>query len=394
MSVTAARIDPQQFRGVLGNYPTGVCIITAFDPETGPIGMTVGSFTSVSLDPALVAFLPIRESGTYQRIRSIGKFCVNVLGSDQDELCRLFARRGADKFADVGWSPAGSGAPILDGAIAWIDCDLSATHEAGDHDIVIGAVQELSAAGQPSPPLLFFQGGYGRFSTLSLLAGSEDDISAQLSLADRARPHLERLAQRFAVECLATAVVREDIIQLVYASAEGSGAGHNKVGLRLPFLPPMGALFVAWAGPEAVEVWLSRATTTVEPGVRDGIIADLRMIRERGWTATAAHEKFGDVESLVVHMAAKGQLPASRRQLQSMLTEVAAGAEVLADPRGTPKSVHSISAPVFDRTGSVALALAMTGLGDHSVDSLHNHVVALCQAAEQLTNEIGGRQPA
>lgn len=394
MTVTAARIDPQHFRGVLGNYPTGVCVITAFDPENGPIGMTVGSFTSVSLDPALVAFLPIRDSGTYQRIRSIGKFCVNVLGSDQDELCRLFARRGADKFADVGWSPAGSGAPVLDGAIAWIDCELSATYEAGDHDIVIGAVQYLSSAEQPSPPLLFFQGGYGRFSTLSLLAGSEDDISAQLSLADRARPHLERLSQRFAVECLATAVVGDSIIQLVYASAQGSGAGHNKVGLRLPFLPPMGALFVAWAGPEAVEAWLSRSTTPVEPGARIGFIGDLRQIRERGWAATAAHEKFGDVESLVGQIAAKGQLPSSQRQLRSILTEVAAGAEILTDPLETAKSVHSISAPVFDRAGNVALVLAMTGLADQPMASIRDHLEALCHAAQQVTKEIGGYQPA
>lgn len=394
MTVTAARIDPQHFRGVLGNYPTGVCVITAFDPESGPIGMTVGSFTSVSLDPSLVAFLPIRASGTYQRIRSIGKFCVNVLGADQDELCRLFARRGADKFADVGWSPAGSGAPVLDGAIAWIDCELSATYEAGDHDIVIGAVQDLGSAEQPSPPLLFFQGGYGRFSTLSLLAGSEDGISAQLSLADRARPHLERLSQRFAVECLATAVVGDSIIQLVYASAQGSGAGHNKVGLRLPFLPPMGAPFVAWAGPEAVEAWLSRSTTPVEPGARIGFIGDLRQIRERGWAATAAHEKFGDVESLVGQIAAKGQLPSSQRQLRSILTEVAAGAEILSDPLETAKSVHSISAPVFDRAGNVALVLAMTGLADQPMASIRDHLEALCHAAQQVTKEIGGCQPA
>lgn len=394
MTVTAARIDPQHFRGVLGNYPTGVCVITAFDPESGPIGMTVGSFTSVSLDPALVAFLPIRESGTYQQIRTIGKFCVNVLGADQDELCRLFARRGVDKFAGVGWSPAGSGAPVLDGAIAWIDCELSASHEAGDHDIVIGAVRDLGSTEPPSPPLLFFQGGYGRFSTLSLLAGSEDGISAHLSHADRARPHLERLSQRFAGECLATAVVGDSIIQLAYASVQGAAAGHNKVGLRLPFLPPMGALFVAWAGSDALDAWLSRSTIPVEPEARLGFIDELRQIRERGWAATSAHEKFGDVESLVGHIAAKGQLPSSQRQLQYMLTEVAAGTEALTDPLESAKSVHSISVPVFDRAGNVALALAMTGLGDEPVASLRQRLEALCHAAKQVTKEIGGYEPA
>ncbi|WP_142061155.1 flavin reductase [Pseudarthrobacter sp. B4EP4b] len=394
MSVTAARIDPQQFRGVLGNYPTGVCVITAIDPEIGPIGMTVGSFTSVSLDPALVAFLPIRESGTYERIRHIGRFCVNVLGSDQDELCRLFARRGENKFADVEWIPSSSGAPILKGAIAWIDCEVSAIFEAGDHDIVVGAVQDLRASEQSLPPLLFFQGGYGKFSTLSLLAGSEDDISAQLSLADRARPYLEQLSQRFDVECLATAPVGQSIIQLVYANAGGSGGGHNKVGLRLPFLPPMGSLFVAWAGTAAIDAWLGRSVATAEPSVKEAILDGLEQIRVRGWASTAAHPKFGDVESLVGHMASDGQLPSNQRQLQDVLSEVAAGSGTLTDPLATGRPVHSISAPVFDRTGSVVLTITMRGLAEHPVDSIRQQIKSLCAAAARLTNEIGGQYPA
>ena len=106
--------DPQQFRHVLGHFPTGVAVVTATHRENGPAGMAVGSFTSVSLDPPLVAFLPDRSSTSFPTIRETGSFCVNVLADDQELVCRAFATRGADKYANVGWRAASSGSPILD----------------------------------------------------------------------------------------------------------------------------------------------------------------------------------------------------------------------------------------------------------------------------------------
>jgi 3-hydroxy-9,10-secoandrosta-1,3,5(10)-triene-9,17-dione monooxygenase reductase component len=156
--------DQATFRRVLGHYPTGVCVITAVT-EDGSAGMVVGSFTSVSLDPPLVAFFPDKKSSSWPRIERAGKFCVNVLGSDQLELSRRFATRGSDKFAGVSHRISDNGSPILDGIVAWIDCDLHATHDAGDHVIVLGQVKALEVD-QPSKPLLFFQGGYGEFALL------------------------------------------------------------------------------------------------------------------------------------------------------------------------------------------------------------------------------------
>ena len=162
-------IDPQHFRRVLGHFPTGVAGITSIGPDGAPVGMAVGSFTSVSLDPPLVAFLPDKKSTTFPKIRDAGFFCANVLGADQEHICRAFASKAPDKFVDVGWRPADSGAPILDRAVAWIDCDIEEVHEAGDHFIVIGRVRELEVP-EVGLPLLFFQGGYGRFAPLSLAA--------------------------------------------------------------------------------------------------------------------------------------------------------------------------------------------------------------------------------
>lgn len=158
--------DSATFRRVLGHYPTGVCVVTAVEADGAPTGMVVGSFTSVSLDPPLVAFFPDRKSTSWPRIEKVGKFCVNVLGSDQQPLCRQFAASGADKFAGVSHRVSANGSPILDGVVAWIDCTLDVVHEAGDHYIVLGRVIALEVD-RPTSPLLFFQGGYGAFAQLS-----------------------------------------------------------------------------------------------------------------------------------------------------------------------------------------------------------------------------------
>lgn len=155
--------DAERFRKVLGHFPTGVVVVTSTDADGAPVGMTVGSFTSVSLKPPLVAFLPDRSSTTFPTIRDAGRFCVNVLASTQAEVGRTMAFSGADKFAGLTWTPSTvTGSPLLHGIVAFMDCDLYAVHEAGDHYIAIGHVRELGVPGDVSP-LLFFQGGYGRF---------------------------------------------------------------------------------------------------------------------------------------------------------------------------------------------------------------------------------------
>jgi 3-hydroxy-9,10-secoandrosta-1,3,5(10)-triene-9,17-dione monooxygenase reductase component len=157
--------DPKTFRRVLGHYPTGVCAITAMQDNGEPIGMAVGSFTSVSLDPPLVAFFPDRSSSSWPKIQAAGRFCVNILAAHQEPLCRALAAKTGDKFAGLTYRQSSAGLPILDDIVAWIDCDLYAVYEAGDHYIVLGLVHSLDVE-RPNKPLLFFQGGYGQFSPL------------------------------------------------------------------------------------------------------------------------------------------------------------------------------------------------------------------------------------
>ncbi|WP_371793572.1 flavin reductase family protein [Streptomyces sp. NBC_01471] len=157
-------VDPGEFRRVLGHFASGVTVITAHDDE-GPAGFACQSFASLSLDPPLVAFMVARTSTTWPRIARAGAFCVNILGADQGALCRAFAVSGADKFAGVAHEPApATGAPLLTGVPAWIDCRIHAVHTGGDHLIVVGRVETLGGAAE-GEPLLFHRGAFGRFTT-------------------------------------------------------------------------------------------------------------------------------------------------------------------------------------------------------------------------------------
>jgi 3-hydroxy-9,10-secoandrosta-1,3,5(10)-triene-9,17-dione monooxygenase reductase component len=155
--MSRVEITAELFRRVLGHLPTGATVITAYGSQ-GPTGMAVNSVTSVSLDPPLILVCPAKSSTTWPAIRASGKFCVNVLAAHHEPTCRQFAARGAGRFAGVSWHgrPAGPG---LDDAVAWIECAISAEHDAGDHEIVVGAVEAMEA-GEGRPALVFFRGRY------------------------------------------------------------------------------------------------------------------------------------------------------------------------------------------------------------------------------------------
>jgi 3-hydroxy-9,10-secoandrosta-1,3,5(10)-triene-9,17-dione monooxygenase reductase component len=154
-------IDPANLRKVLSAYPTGVCVVSAQEPNGRRHAMVVGSFTSISLDPPLVGFFPAKTSTTWAAIGKIGQFSVNVLGAHQLGLCQKFAVRGHNKFGSMQPRATPGGQPLIDNVLAWLECTLEAIHEVGDHYLVGGRVVALE--GDPSgSPLLFFGGKYHR----------------------------------------------------------------------------------------------------------------------------------------------------------------------------------------------------------------------------------------
>ncbi|MFC9333245.1 flavin reductase family protein [Arthrobacter sp. NPDC057009] len=162
-------LSPRRIRNVLGHFATGLTVITAAT-ENGPAGFTCQSFASLSLEPALVTFSPARTSSTWPLLRAAGRFTVNILPAEHQHLAAQFARSGADKFAGVDHSPSPLGNPVLDGALAWVDCELHQEYDGGDHTIVVGAVHALSARSDVDP-LLFFKGDYASLQEHKILVG-------------------------------------------------------------------------------------------------------------------------------------------------------------------------------------------------------------------------------
>jgi 3-hydroxy-9,10-secoandrosta-1,3,5(10)-triene-9,17-dione monooxygenase reductase component len=149
----------EDLRRILGLFPTGVAIISTMSDDR-PAGLVVNSFASVSLDPPLVGFFPARTSKTWAGIRAAGAFCVNILSAEQEELARVFARPGADRYAGVTWRPAEhTGSPVLDGVLGWIDCTLYDVVPTGDHDLALGLVR-AAAGGAFAEPLVFHRSRY------------------------------------------------------------------------------------------------------------------------------------------------------------------------------------------------------------------------------------------
>jgi flavin reductase (DIM6/NTAB) family NADH-FMN oxidoreductase RutF/DNA-binding IclR family transcriptional regulator len=377
-------IDAKHFRKVLGHFPTGVAVITGTDPEGKPAGMAIGSFTSVSLDPPLVAFLPDKSSTSWPKIEPSGKFCVNILASEQESVCRAFAMKGGDKFAQFTWAPsAATGSPKLDDVVAWIDCDIEAVHDAGDHYIVIGRVLELDVA-NPSLPLLFFQGGYGRFTALSLAAW-EGDLQLQLACADAARPEMEALAEELEVEVVASAVVGDDMELIANAGTRSSQALPTRVGQRIPFLPPLGTAFVAWASEPAKAAWLNLAA----PEQREELEGVLAEVREAGYSVGRSASWHREVGSILAH--ARATTPETSESIARLIGELPADYESPSAGSADRAEVRSVSVPVTGPDGTTVLVLTLMVTSKSALSAaIEDHADRLTKAARTVAAAIAG----
>jgi flavin reductase (DIM6/NTAB) family NADH-FMN oxidoreductase RutF/DNA-binding IclR family transcriptional regulator len=351
------RIDPQLMRDVLGHYPTGVTVITARSPEGRPEAMTVGTFMSVSLDPALVAFLPARSSRSFARLRRSPAFCVNVLGADQEALCRTFASSAEDKFSEVEWRASPSGSPIVDGAIAWIDADLDRISEIGDHFLVVGRIRALDVV-RPALPLLFFERGYGRFAPLQFAAGAPAHLFPLLRAVEAARPILERTAETIGSEIVVTAAVDD---QLVHVAVIGHTSIHPSplVGRRLPLAPPLGSLLVANADEGAQDAWLRRSSRAGEDGDRESLAEQLRLIRSKGWVLARKSPRHDELDNMLEVIADDVRTPAQGRALMRLLDELRQAYDESAPAYASQPTVRMLAVPVRDGCGRVPFQIGV-----------------------------------
>lgn len=157
-------VSDMEFKSVMGRFPTGVTVVTSCDGEQ-PAGLTVNAFASISLDPPLVMVSIDKRSHLHDIVAHAGVFAANVLGADQQEISRRFAGQTGDRndrFRQTPYHAGHTGAPLLDVAIAHVECRVVAHYPAGDHTIFLGQVESLGASA--GEPLVYYRARYGSFS--------------------------------------------------------------------------------------------------------------------------------------------------------------------------------------------------------------------------------------
>lgn len=159
--MTAKTLEPGSYRSFFGQVPTGVTVIVSAGPG-GPVGMVVGTFASVSLDPPLVSFMVRNESRSYEAIRAAGRFTANILASDQGRLSTSLAGWSPEKFRDITFDREHADARVITGCLAWADCVIDQEIQAGDHLIVLAVPEQLDVLRPSARPLVFCQGAYHR----------------------------------------------------------------------------------------------------------------------------------------------------------------------------------------------------------------------------------------
>ncbi|WP_336490805.1 flavin reductase [Methylobacterium nigriterrae] len=387
MESSSSAISASRFREVLGQYPTGVAVITACSVDGTPVGMVVGSFGSTSLDPPLISFMPDKKSSSWLKLQQFDKFCVNILGAHQLAVCRDLASKRPDKFAEINWSRSDLGNPVIAGSIAQIECVKETEYEAGDHLIVLGRVLDL-ALGAAGTPLLFYRGGYGTFTAQSMISG-EAEILDKLRLLDRIRPMLEGLASEFDTEVTAVALVKGEI-NLVGSFGRSRAVDFpTRVGQRLPFMPPVGGVFAAWGTPEEQSEWLSRCGGDASLD-RQSCLRMIENIRSRGCAVGFGHEASLKWER-AAFLTSIGDATVTEKELRQLLADAAGSYNpgALGDDR--QYEFHFAQAPVFNASGNVVLGITIWGPeGEVSRETIEAISGRLIRTAAAATRCIGG----
>lgn len=380
-------INSDAFRQVMGSYPTGVVIVTSIDAAGQPLGLVIGSFSSVSLDPPLIAFLPMKTSKTFEAMRASTAFCVNVLAADQEWLCRHFASAKQDKFNGIPWRPAPSGAPILDGAVSWIDCEPHDTHDGGDHHIVLGRVTDLDVS-RETLPLMFFQRGYGKFTPSSLVISNGRDYLESVHLAAAARTELELLAGNLGAECTLATVSNTDYV-FVASSNQSATAGRSRLGARVPLMPPFGSLLVGSRGAPTEDEWLGRLVNADE-AKRAEAKRQLTRVRERGYSICLfGSQTQGDLDDLVNTYMDTDRTPDQERAFLDTVNNTSVAHEPEDADIHDGVDVLHLAVPVHDHNGNVQAVLRLGELPPHASRSEIGRWLALLnEAAGQIELRI------
>ena len=367
--------EPGWWRTVLGEYPTGVAIVTSLAEDGQPVGMVVGSFSAVSQDPPMIGFMPANNSSTFPEIARHGRLVVNVLGANHEALCRAFAQRQPDRFGEGRWVKTAGGLPRLSDALAWFEAGVVAQHPAGDHTIVVAAVDDFGVGGTNAGlPLLYLRGGYGSF-TVPSLSFDVQGFTSQLRLVEAIRDAVITFAEDLNVECVTCGLAGDSVVVLNAMNLRGGfDRSTRPVGSSFLFAAPMAPTFAAWASDEVQTTWLENARHLFGGIDRPVLQALLERTRSRGfgvWRGATLAEEFDHVRA--AHADGRSE-PAALW---------AAVAKTLDEPDGSPLPDDATAAqvPVFGPDGNVQMVVVVSkfegAVSRHGTEELHRRLLLL-----------------
>ena len=249
------------WRAVLGEYPTGVCLITSRGGDAEPAGMVVGSFVAVSEEPPLVGFFAGVHSSTLPAMIDSGQFSVSVLAAEHEAVCRAFAQKSPDRWTTASFVDSPAGSPRLADAAVWFDATIESAQTHGDHVFVIGRVQDFGAGSAGAEmPLLFRRAGYGSFAAPSERYDARAFVE-RLRWASMAESELEALADELDVEITVNTQLGDSVVTLASLSPHSPFGSYDNVGASHPWAAPIASVFAAWAPEAKRHAWRRRLVT-------------------------------------------------------------------------------------------------------------------------------------
>ncbi|MCZ4552289.1 flavin reductase family protein [Gordonia rubripertincta] len=365
MAITAtAQFEASVFREVMGHYPTGVVVVTGRDRDGDVLAMVVGTFNSVSLDPPLVSFMPMKTSRTFAKMLECDSLCINILGGEQEDVVLTIAQRWENKLDGIEWFASPSGNPVLADSVAWIDSTIYNTVEAGDHWIVLCAVTDLAVT-NPVSPLIFFQGGYGSFVTTSLMARMDHEILPAIHAAHGARTRIEELANAIGCEVTVFTAVSCDEMATVLSATSPGVAREGGLALRVPMVPPIGDSYVFARSSDEQKRWIGRLRGASDE-VKAVHLERLDFVREHGYLiaflppqTADAYAEMRDATERYGH----GRLtPAQERSIRESIGRSPVDYRVQHVEDSSTYDVGSLVLPVRDPGGDYSLTLRLAQL--------------------------------
>jgi flavin reductase (DIM6/NTAB) family NADH-FMN oxidoreductase RutF/DNA-binding IclR family transcriptional regulator len=340
------------WRAALGEYPTGVCLVTGVAGDGSPVGMVVGSFVAVSEDPPLIGFFAGRRSSTLPVLEESGCFTVSVLADRSESLCRAFATKDPGRWEQGAFERSGTAAPRVSDAVAWFDARIEEVRDYGDHSFVVGRITDAGAgAGSADMPLLFRRAGYGAFAAPSDTFDTRAFIE-RLRWATVGEREVRELADDFGVHVTLTSQIGDAVVTLAAVNPSSSGSSYENVGASHPWAAPIASIFAAWAPPPRRRAWEEASrhlTGAVDRPLLERILSG---VRERGYAVA------GDAGLTADFLRLARSADVDRETYARIWADIATSrAELEPDGSVDWSRVAVVQMPVFGPDGEVVMAL-------------------------------------